>query len=87
MVRISFTRVDHWLDGERHPVFQYDVGFTGVIVQHLRFFMEAATNTVSAIFTNDGEAFCFDKFLNRRTDFAQINAGFTMRSAGTGFLA
>lgn len=74
IVRISFTRVDHWLDGERHPRFQHDVGFTGVIVQHLRFFVEAATNTVSTIFTNDGEAFCFDKFLNCRTDFAQINA-------------
>lgn len=73
---LFFTRVDHWLNGERHPRFQHDVGFTGVIVQHLRFFMEAATNTVSAIFTNDGEAFCFDKFLNRRTDFAQINAWF-----------
>ncbi|SWI80103.1 Uncharacterised protein [Klebsiella pneumoniae] len=45
-------------------------------MQHLRFFVEAATNTVSAIFTNDGEAFCFDKFLNCRTDFAQINAWF-----------
>ncbi len=30
---------------------------------------------------NDGEAFCFDKFLNRRTDFARLMPGFTMRSA------
>lgn len=87
MVRISFLPALTIGSMVNVIEFQYDVGFTGVIVQHLRFFMEAATNTVSAIFTNDGEAFCFDKFLNRRTDFAQINAGFTMRSASTGFLA
>ncbi len=30
---------------------------------------------------DDGEAFCFDKLLNCRTDFAQLMPGFTMRSA------
>lgn len=38
--------------------------------------MEVAINIVFVIFTNDGEVFCFDKFLNRRIDFAQINVWF-----------
>ncbi|KTW85992.1 hypothetical protein DD47_24100 [Salmonella enterica subsp. enterica serovar Bredeney] len=33
-------------------------------MQHLRFFMEAATNTVSAVFTYHGETFAFGIFLD-----------------------
>ncbi len=44
-------------------------------------------HTVSAIFTNDGEAFCFDKFLIAAPISRRLMPGFTMRSARYGFLA
>ena len=53
---------------------QDHVGFTRVIVQHLRFFVEAAANAVTAVFAHHGETFRFNEFLNRRANFAQVHA-------------
>ncbi|MNT46560.1 hypothetical protein D3C72_1832140 [compost metagenome] len=55
---------------------QHHAAIVCIVVQNLRFFVEDATNAVTAVFSNHGKTFRFDKFLNGGTEGTQTNAWF-----------
>ncbi len=56
MVRIRQSRRSkHRFNGKGHAVLQHDAAIVCIISQHLRFFMEAATNTVSVQYSRTTE--------------------------------
>ena len=47
------TGIQHRFYGERHARLQYHTTVVCIVVQNLWLFMEAATDTVTAVFTNN----------------------------------
>ena len=55
---------------------QHHAAVICIIVQDLRFFMEDATNAVTAVLAHHGETFRFHKLLDCRTYGTQANTRF-----------
>ena len=66
--------VDHRFDGKGHARLQHYAAIIGVVVQHLRLFVETFADAVAAVLAHDGEVVRFDIFLNGAAQLAQTNA-------------
>ena len=73
---MAFALVDHRLDGENHAGLQDDALSFPAVVQHLRGFVETASDAVAAKFLYDGVACVFGNLLASIADVAQGRAGF-----------
>ena len=80
LVRQEFYRrlsgIDHGFNGEGHAGFQLGSRTFFAIVQNLWFVVEDLTDTVPAIFFNDGKSLLLREPLDDVTDVTQMSAGF-----------
>ena len=71
---IGRPNINHWLNGKRHPRFQFWSAATFAVIGNLRFLMHFAPDPMSDEFAHDGKTMSSRFILNLSTDIADAPA-------------